>query len=199
VSAIEQRVVGEETLVATWTALAQLSAGASVMTSETLVTAVFPAWAPLNNAVMRGPADEASATAAAVSAADVFALAGIAEWALWVPSDETDFDAPREIEPAGPLTPDAPTLIMRADLASNRPLHDDVVATSVMSATAATDEPSPSTNSARPTACAASTRGHGSTAEWRSPGHGATCMTTTAVCTPWAPRPAGGAGASLVG
>lgn len=53
----------EETLVAPWRALAQLSHGAQVSPQGATVAAVFRSWAPLNNAILQGraPADAAAA------------------------------------------------------------------------------------------------------------------------------------------
>jgi hypothetical protein len=46
----------EETLVAPWRALAQLSHGAQVSQQGATVAAVFRSWAPLNNAILQGRA-----------------------------------------------------------------------------------------------------------------------------------------------
>ena len=50
-------LAGEETVVASWAALAALSHGAELIRTDDAVAAVFPAWAPLNNAIVLGPAD----------------------------------------------------------------------------------------------------------------------------------------------
>ena len=104
---------GEATLVASWRALARRSAGATVDEPPTSVAAVFPAWAPLNNAIARVPADDADATAAEVArlAADTRA-AGVDDVGVLDPEPGRDLTTPDRAPVAG-LTRDATTLVMR--------------------------------------------------------------------------------------
>jgi ribosomal protein S18 acetylase RimI-like enzyme len=136
-----RRLAGEETMVASWAALARLSAGAVVSTSSDLVTALFPVWAPLNNAIMLDPVDERSAARAAASASHVFQGAGVAAWALWVPSDARDFGATDVVGRVGRMKRDTTTLVMTAELDRAMSSHREVVPTSTMTAVAATDDP----------------------------------------------------------
>ena len=141
---------GQETLVATWTALAQLSPGAKLIRSSTAVAAVFPSWAPLNNAIML-TAPTATATAAAASQlAPVYAAAGVPEWALWVPSYATDLDAPDGVREVRGMRRDTTTLVMRTLLPRGLRQHGSVVRTSIGTATRATDEPVPAADIEEP-------------------------------------------------
>src|SRR4051812_29054690 len=122
-------LAGQETLVGSWSALAALSPEAVVTTSATVVTAVFPAWAPLNNAVALSSVDGLADVAE--TADSIFAQAGVSHWALWVASAARTFDAPDTVRSLGRLARDTTTLVMTADLDSSRSTHDAVVATSV--------------------------------------------------------------------
>lgn len=129
---------GQDTLLACWDALATISPGAQLVRSAATVTAVFPAWAPLNNAVLTGSPDGAVAAAAEVSAR--YADAGVTGWALWLPSSATDLDAPDVHEVDG-LSRDTTTLVMRATLTPGLRRDDRVVRTSIASATRAGEQP----------------------------------------------------------
>ena len=134
---------GQETLIASWAALAQLSPGARLIRSSTAVAAVFPVWAPLNNAIMLTAPNEAATAFAASQLAPMFANAGVREWALWVPSGTTDLDAPDGLGEVSGLRRDTTTLVMRATLPQGLRQHDSVIRTSIATATRATDEPVP--------------------------------------------------------
>src|SRR5262249_40046612 len=84
----------EDTLLACWRALAAAAPGARLIRAHAAVAAVFPAWAPLNNAIaVRG--QEHGMPAPRVSELrSLYADAGVGSWALWVPSDATNWDAP---------------------------------------------------------------------------------------------------------
>ena len=133
---------GQETLVACWSALTELSPSARMLRSSAYVAAVFPSWAPLNNAILLTTSAAASA-AASSHLADVYANSGVDTWALWLPSGTTDLDAPDDVHTAGALERDATTLVMQATLPRAFRAHDGVVRTSIASATRATDEPVP--------------------------------------------------------
>ena len=78
---------GQDTLLASWSALAQVSPGARVIPSAVTAAAVFPAWTPLNNAILLNAHD---GTAAASQLTSVYADAGADVWALWMPSRVTE-------------------------------------------------------------------------------------------------------------
>ena len=138
------RLPGQETLLACWRALTQLSPGARVVTFAHAVAAVFPSWAPLNNAVLFDPSDGARTAAAVSRLTGVYADAAVDGWALWLPSGATDFDAPDEVTGVAGLKRDTTTLVMRASLSGERRAHDAVLRTSIAAATcAAGDEPIP--------------------------------------------------------
>ncbi len=132
---------GQETLVAAWRALAQLSDGAHVQRRERALTAVFPAWEPLNNAILCGPAGAGEADAAAVDLADVFAAVGVEGWALWLPSPVADLGSPRTVSSVAGMVADVSTLVMTRPVGPGLPSHAAVVRTSIDVASRATDEP----------------------------------------------------------
>ena len=51
-------LLGQETLVACWSALATLSPGAELIESASALAALIPSWGPLNNAIVLQPDDE---------------------------------------------------------------------------------------------------------------------------------------------
>lgn len=131
---------GQETLLAAWSALAQISPGAGVIPSAVTAAAVFPAWTPLNNAILLNAHDGAAAASQLTS---VYADAGVDVWALWMPSRVTDLDAPDSLLEVSDLKRDTTTLVMRAALPPGLRFHDGVVRTSIATASQATDEPVP--------------------------------------------------------
>ncbi len=133
---------GQDTLIACWRSLAKLSPGARVVNSTVAVAAVFPSWAPLNNAIMLPAADGALAAKAASQLTPVFADAGVDTWALWLSSRATDLDAPDEVQAVDGLKRDTTTLVMQKVLPHGLRRHAGVIRTSVAAATrAAGDEP----------------------------------------------------------
>jgi GNAT superfamily N-acetyltransferase len=132
---------GEATLVASWRALARTSPGATVTESPGSVTACFPAWAPLNNAIAHVPVADEERTALEVTRLDAsYREAGVGTWAYWVPSPARDLAAPDAGVVSG-LTRDVTTLVMRADLDHERRSSTDARATSLASAASAGDAP----------------------------------------------------------
>jgi GNAT superfamily N-acetyltransferase len=132
---------GEDTLVASWRALARLSPDARVTRSTGTVVAVFPRWSALNNAILQGRHRGGALTAVVSDLARTYAAADVREWALWIPSGATDLagaDAVREIDG---LKRDTTTLVMELQLPSGLRRDDRVRRTSVAAATRATDEP----------------------------------------------------------
>jgi GNAT superfamily N-acetyltransferase len=130
---------GQDTLIAAWAALAELSPLARVLATPSAAVAVFPTWAPLNNAVLL----DGDPAAAAVRLAPMYTDAGVGPWALWVPSLRADFDAPDEVAEVDGLTRDTTTLVMAADLGPGMRRHPAAVRTSIASATTAGDAPVP--------------------------------------------------------
>ena len=146
---------GQETLVASWSTLAQLSPGARLIRSPAAVAAVFPSWEPLNNAIMLNAPGGAAAAAAASQLASAYAAAGVDSWALWVPSCATDLDAPDDVREVDGMKRDTTTLVMRADLRPGLREHAGVVRASIPAATrAAGDEPVPATDLGDPESAA---------------------------------------------
>jgi ribosomal protein S18 acetylase RimI-like enzyme len=132
---------GEETMVASWQALARTSPGALVEETPASVAAVFPAWAPLNNAIAQVPASDAGATAAELERlAARYREVLVDTWAYWIPSTTDDLDAPDEISVPG-LVRDETTLVMHAELDGGLRRHEDAICTTVASAALAGDEP----------------------------------------------------------
>lgn len=124
-------------------------AGARLVHHTAATAAVFPSWAPLNNAILltEPGADE---VAVATELRGVYADAGVEGWALWVPSAATDFETPDEVDEIAGLRRDTTTLVMQAHLPPGLRLHDGVVRTSVAVAGRAGDEPVSVTDLAEP-------------------------------------------------
>lgn len=138
---------GEDTMVASWEALAWLSPGARVVRGETILTALFPAWAPLNNAIaLRQTALPDSAGRAATA----FSAVGVSSWALWLASAAVDFGSPDLTAEVAGLTRDTTTLVMTRAVAGPHSSHSQVVRTSIEAATKATDDPVPVSELGRP-------------------------------------------------
>ena len=131
---------GQDTLVASWRALARLSPGAYVGHTASTVLGLFPRWAPLNNAIVLGPPTAHGVASAFRDTARVYLRAGVAEWALWLPSAATSFDEPDAVAELPGLRRDTTTLVMAAELPRGLRLHEHVVRTSVASATVAAGE-----------------------------------------------------------
>ncbi len=113
------------------------------MRSSAAAAAVFPSWAPLNNAILLTAHDGASAAAASCQLTSLYAYAGVGVWALWTPSRVTDLDAPAEVRAVGGFKRDTTTLVTQATLSPRLRHHDGVVQTSIATATRATDEAVP--------------------------------------------------------
>ena len=140
---------GQETLLASWDALARISPGARLVHSAAATAAVFPSWVPLNNAILLNGTD-AAATSAADELIGVYAGAGVDAWALWVPSAATNLDAPDAVRRVGGFRRDTTTLVMQASLPPGLQSHDGVVRASIADAARAGDEPVPFTDLGEP-------------------------------------------------
>jgi GNAT superfamily N-acetyltransferase len=134
-------VPGEETLIGSWRALAQLSPGARMINIAAAVAAVFPSWAPLNNAILLTKSGDRAAETAVSQLTGRYAEAGVRTWALWVYSRVDDLDAPDTGPEVRGLKRDTTTLVMDAVLHSGLQPNHSVVRTSIATATSATDEP----------------------------------------------------------
>jgi hypothetical protein len=76
---VQSRVValpGEETLIGSWTALTQLSPAAQMINTSATTAAVFPSWAPLNNAILQIAPDDRAAKDAVSQLAACYVAAG---------------------------------------------------------------------------------------------------------------------------
>jgi ribosomal protein S18 acetylase RimI-like enzyme len=142
---------GQETLISCWSTLAHLSPGARLVPSSAAVAAVFPSWAPLNNAILQ-TAREGAATATSSELAEVYDNAGVDSWALWLPSCATDLDAPDEVQAIGALKRGTTTLVMQASLDRAFPQHVSIVRASIAAAIRATDEAVPTSELGKPNA-----------------------------------------------
>ena len=129
---------GQETLLASWGALARLSPGARLVRLDGVVAAVFPHWAPLNNAIALADPGTAAGPLDAV-----YGAAGVTEWALWLPSPAADLDAPDGPGGIEGYARDMTTLVMRTGIPDGLRQRSEVVPASIAGATLATDEPVP--------------------------------------------------------
>lgn len=116
---------GQKTLLACWGALAQLSPGARVARLDGVVAAVFPSWAPLNNAILRD--DRGSPTTETEVLRRVYDEAGVPVWALWRPATTPDLDTADTAPALGELKRDTTTLVMQMSLKDQFRLHPAVV------------------------------------------------------------------------
>ena len=139
---------GQETLVASWGALARISPGARLIHSAAATAAVFPSWEPLNNAILLTAQDGAAAAASELTG--VYLEGGVDVWALWVPSTRTDLDSPDDEYRVGGFKRDTTTLVMQAHLPPGLRRHNGVVRASIATATRAGDEPVPATDLGEP-------------------------------------------------
>jgi hypothetical protein len=131
---------GQDTLLASWGALARLSAHAKLIYSREAVAAVFPSWAPLNNAIMLNGYDAAALATATPRLRAWYSDATVDAWALWLPSTTKDLDASDRVPEVGGFKRDTTTLVMKATLASPLRSDDRVVCTSIAAATRAADD-----------------------------------------------------------
>jgi ribosomal protein S18 acetylase RimI-like enzyme len=134
---------GQQTLIASWTALAGISPGARLSHSAAATAALFPSWAPLNNAILKLTVNDRHAMTAVSELKSTYAGAGVGGWALWVPSTKIDLDAPDDVYRLAGFRRDTTTLVMQADLRAGLQRHDGVVSTSIPVATRAGDESVP--------------------------------------------------------
>jgi GNAT superfamily N-acetyltransferase len=137
---VSKSLPGQETLLACWSALATTSPGAALVRRPSVVAAVFPSWAPLNNAILLDAGAGPAAAVAEAAVAEV-AVAYAGEWAFWVPSGATSLDAPDSVGALRGLARDTTTLVMHAEIAPSLRARAFVVPASIAAATVAGDEP----------------------------------------------------------
>lgn len=135
------RLSGQDTLLASWRALADLSPGARLVRTQSTIAAVFPAWAPLNNAILLGQRSSTTAATAATELKYLYRSAGVDAWALWLPSAVAALDGADEVVVVGGMRRDTTTLVMQLELTRASPEAEGVVRTSVDTAGRAGDEP----------------------------------------------------------
>jgi GNAT superfamily N-acetyltransferase len=121
---------GQDTVLACWSALARISAGARLVHTAGAVAAVFPSWAPLNNAILLDVSDRGATAVATAELRTVYASAGVAAWAVWLSSAATDFDAADTLGVDG-YSRDTTTLVMQAALRHRHRSQHRVVRTSI--------------------------------------------------------------------
>jgi len=134
-------LAGQDTLVGFWQALSRLSPDARIVRAPAITAAVFPACAPLNNAILTRPAPGDPDTVSA--AANLFADAEIQGWALWVPSHATGLRVADTLDELPGLIRDTTTLVMTTTLKASLRTHEGVVRTSITAAALAAGEPIP--------------------------------------------------------
>jgi GNAT superfamily N-acetyltransferase len=117
---------GQDTLLACWSALAQVSPG-RLISLPGATAAVFPESAYLNNAILDG--NDAEAAVARLAA--LYAEAGVHSWAAWIPSPAVEFGGADQQPAIAGLTRDITTLVMHAELLDRLPSHRGVVHASI--------------------------------------------------------------------
>jgi ribosomal protein S18 acetylase RimI-like enzyme len=133
---------GQETLVACWRAMTAISPGATIADSAESVVAVFPSFAPMNNAIVFAPAAIDLATEAARTA-DVYRRAGVQSWALWIPSGATAFDDDDAFACIDGFKRDTTTLVMTTEIDPTSRTWSAARRASISGANQAGDEPIP--------------------------------------------------------
>jgi ribosomal protein S18 acetylase RimI-like enzyme len=134
---------GQKTLLASWRALARLSPRARLVPTASTIAAAFPAWAPLNNAIVLAEPTPENATVAAAELDAFYRHASITSWAMWLPSSAASFSEPDRVTGVDGMRRDETTLIMELALTHAPPLAVSVVRTSVEAAGRAGDDPIP--------------------------------------------------------
>lgn len=135
---------GEDVLLGSWRAIAQVSPDARVVQTSSGAAAVFPHWAPLNNAVLQGaPPTSSTASAAAEDLRALYASVPVEGWALWLPSGSRDLRAADAVHDVAGMSRDTTTLVMVQDVQEDLPPSPRVVRTSVEAAARAGDDPVP--------------------------------------------------------
>jgi GNAT superfamily N-acetyltransferase len=132
---------GQDTLLASWRELARQSPGASLVPTASAIAAVFPAWTPLNNAIVLAEPSPQNATAAAGGLAVVYREAGVSSWAMWLPSSAASLAEPDQVTGVDGMRRDETTLVMELALTHAPPSADGIVRTSVDAAGRAGDDP----------------------------------------------------------
>jgi GNAT superfamily N-acetyltransferase len=141
---------GQDTLVASWRALARQSTGAIVTTTPRVVAAQFPKWAPLNNAILLADPSSQSAAAAAAELAALYRPADITTWAMWLPASTTNLTDPDQVMEVEGMRRDTTTLVMTRELTHGPMPARGVVRTSIDAATRAGDDPILASELSRP-------------------------------------------------
>jgi GNAT superfamily N-acetyltransferase len=136
-------LTGQDTLIASWHALARTSRHARLARTQSAVAAVFPAWSPLNNAILLDAASPTSAAAAAVELRHLYRSAGVASWALWLPSSTTSLAGADEVTAVGGMRRDTTTLVMELSMTHPLPTADGVRRTTLDASGSAGEEPIP--------------------------------------------------------
>lgn len=140
---LRAELFGQDTLIGSWAALSRTSSGAHLHSARRSLAAVFPAWSPLNNAILLDAPTADCASAAAVELEDVYARAGVAQWALWLPNPAPDFESPDEVDSIDGMARDTSTLVMTRELSDGLPFDEQVLRTSVEAAGQAGEDPVP--------------------------------------------------------
>jgi ribosomal protein S18 acetylase RimI-like enzyme len=133
---------GQQTLIECWRAIAAASPGATVVETPRSVSAVFPSFAAMNNAIVLVPHD-IDLAGEAERLNDVYGRAAASSWALWIPSPSATFDAVDEVPEIVGMKRDTTTLVMAANADATRPMWAAVRPVSVSTALRASDEPIP--------------------------------------------------------
>jgi GNAT superfamily N-acetyltransferase len=134
---------GQDTLVASWRALASLSPEARVVRTQRTVAAVFPAWTPLNNAILMGEPSSETASMAAAELKHMYDSAGVDSWALWLPAPDANPDTCGQVGVVGGMRRDTTTLVMELMLSKTAADLDGVGRTTVAAADQVGAEPVP--------------------------------------------------------
>lgn len=133
---------GQDTLIACWRAMAVTSRDAHLVDAAQSVVAVFPSFAPMNNAIVLSTHDIDLAREA-TRIADIYRRAEVSSWALWIPARATTLEDDDAVTRIDGLKRDTTTLAMTTLIdAATRPWRA-VRRASISAANRAGDEPTP--------------------------------------------------------
>jgi ribosomal protein S18 acetylase RimI-like enzyme len=115
---------------------------AAVVESAESIIALFPSFAPMNNAIVLSP-HEADLERERDRAADAYRSAAVSSWALWVPSCTATFDGEDEGLQIAGMKRDETTLVMKGSVGATRRTWRAARRVSTSIANRAGDEPVP--------------------------------------------------------
>lgn len=125
-------LVGQDTLLSCWRALADTTFGPGrLIETAHAAAAVFPQFRYFNNAILTSSLAAGEMHAVLASLSEIYAEAGVPTWALWIPNAAASLDGRADrVDELGPLTRDVTTLVMKRTLTGDLRRDDRVTTVS---------------------------------------------------------------------